>query len=250
MSTIYDYVGRVRNQIRDNGITQVFEDVTDTTLATPAIIPNNSPELTQYVQDAVSEFSRYRPLRKPYTLNLIAGQTTYTLPSDWISVDRSMFHKALHPRTIPDLMQYQLPWVEVSPELPLDNALEFNWYDEEQQLILRTAPLVGYTLNIAYFAYHEVDKTSSTIPRHWENAMLYTANESALRAIATDFGVKLQRYRLGGRFGIDVDNHTIAENLLKQADDFRERFRTEVVLRPSGGMGPDDELGSVDDGDW
>jgi hypothetical protein len=244
MSTIYDFVGRVRNQIRDNGMTQAFPDVIDRTLATPTIVPNNSPELTQYVNDAVDEYVRYRPLQKPYTLNMVVGKTQYTLPADWITVDQTTFRQAVRPTRIPDLLQYQLPYVEVTePLAQQENSMNFRWYDDSQILIVSAPPLAAYTLTFDYYANHQVDASGSTIPKKFEYAALLPAYEKALRAIATDYAVKLQRYKIGGRLGIEIDNHMIAENLQKQADQYRDEFRREVVLRPSGCMGGDDQNG-------
>lgn len=244
MSTILDLVGRVRNQIRDNGMVQVFPDVVDTTLATPIIIANNSPELTQFVNDAIEEFTRYRSLLKPYTLNMVAGQSEYQLPSDWIEVDQTSFKKATQPSRIPDLVQYQLPYVVVTePLAQQQTTMHFIWYDDSQIMRVNNPPLANYVLNFNYYAYHQVDTVGSTIPRKWEYTSLLPAYEKALRAIATDWGVKLQKYRIGGRLGIEIDNHTIAENLERQADQYRDEFQREVVLRPAAAMGMDDQEG-------
>ena len=65
-----------------------------------------------------------------------------------------------------------------------------------------------------------------------------TAYERALRALATDQGVKIQQYRISR--DLEVDNKKIADHLLNQADAWRERFRKEVVLRPFGVIGAND----------
>lgn len=241
MPTILDFVGRVRNQIRDNGTIQAFPDVIDNILATPVIVANNSPELTQFVNDAIDEYTRYRPLKKPYTLKLIAGQTNYTLPDDWITVDQASFDSVTTPSPTPNLVSYMLPYVPMNTTIAQQaNTMKFSWYDETQLLVLTSSPISDYTLSFDYYAYHQVDVNGSTIPRRYEYAALLPACEKALRAIATDYAVKLQRYKIGGRMGIDVDNSKIAEHLQKQADQYRDEFRREVVLRPCGGMGGDD----------
>jgi hypothetical protein len=223
---------------------QAFPDVIDNTLSPPAIVPNNSPELTQFVNDAIEEYIRYRPLKKPFTLNMLAGQTQYNLPADWITVDQTTFRAAVHPTRIPDLLQYQLPYVEVTaPLAQQENNMNFNWYDESQLLTVGASPLANYTLTFDYYAYHQVDVNGSTVPKRYEYTALLLACEKALRAIATDYAVKLQKYKIGGRMGIDVDNSKIAEHLQKQADQYRDEFRREVVLRPAGCMGGDDQNG-------
>lgn len=247
MTSLQTLVGRVRVQIRDNGSTQVFPDVTDYTLATPAVVANNSPELTQFVLDALAEYSTWRPLPRPYALNLVAGTTTYTLPGDWIAPDMRSFEAALHPTRIPDRMQF-LPEVNMSGPDPLagQQFLKFQWYNELQQLVLTAAPITNQTLNFTYFSYHQpsvlTPTAACTVPAEKQAAALMPAYEHALRAIATDQGMKLQKYKIANG-SLQIDNSKIADHLIQQADDWRERFRREVVLRPFGAMGdPDPDL--------
>ncbi len=228
-----DLVGIVRNLIRDNGTQQAFPDVVDNTLATPVIVANNSPELTQFVVASLAEFSRYRPLYKPYTLNLIAGTQLYQLPTDWIAPDMVSFNKAANPPRIIDLVQYQLPSVNIAgPLSQAQNLLQFTWYNDLQQVYLSVAPANASSITFSYYADH----SSSTVPAQWVEASVLPACERALRAIAADQSVKLQKYRIG-RYAIDVDNTKIAEHLTKLAEDWRERFRREVVLRPIAMVG-------------
>jgi hypothetical protein len=231
-------IGYVRTQIRDNCPTQVFPDVIDYTLATPAPIPNSSPELAQFVRDALAEYSRYRPLRKPFTLAVVAGQKQYSLPPDWIEPDMTAFNRAVRPTNVPDLLQYMLPYVEVSPALGAQqSSLQFEWYNDIQIVALNDSPLANYTLDFAYLAMH----TPETLPLQWQHTAMMVACEKALRAIATDQAVKIQQYKIANN--IEVDNRKIAEHLIKQADDYRERFRREVVMRPHGAIGEADSVG-------
>ena len=236
MSTIYDYVQYVRNQIRDNGAVQAFPDVIDNTLTTPAIVPNNSPELTQFVNDSAREYERYRPLRKPFTLNLQLGQTQYALPDDWISVDQPTFQAAISPQPAPDLSVYALPFIQVSQPMGSQaSTMKFNWYDDSQLLVLSTAPLAAYSLQFDYYASHSIGTSGSSLPRQWEYVALLPACEKALMAIATDQAVKLQKYKIHN--AVDVDNTKIAEHLIKLADGWRDEFRKQVILRPYGAQG-------------
>lgn len=237
-TTMNDLVGIVRVQIRDNCPTQVFPDVVDDTLATPAIVPNNSPELTQFVQEALGEFSRYRPLKKPITLNVTAGQTTYNLPSDWITADMVAFEQATQPSPLPEIWEYQLPQIQISPVLGSQQAaMQFEWYDDLRQIVLNVKPIREYSLSFAYHAMH----TPSTLPAQYVMTAMAVACEKALRAIATDQAVKIQQYKIAN--SIEVDNRTIADKLLAQAEAYRERFRREVVMRPFGAQGGADSLG-------
>lgn len=47
------------------------------------------------IRAAVAQYSRYRPLIKPYTLSLVAGTDTYSLPADFIEPDRESFDAAI-----------------------------------------------------------------------------------------------------------------------------------------------------------
>ena len=233
-------VGMVRNQIRDNGTPQAFPDAMDYALATPSIVPNSSPELSQFVQDSLAEFSRYRPLRKPFTLQIVAGQTTYNLPSDWITRDAESFDRATRHdrargrRDRDDFMEPcygKTPFVVDGPLGGCPEPLRFEWYDELQQVAIWPAPQAQQSIRFDYNAAHQ----PSTIPAQWVDAALMPACERALRAIAVDQAVKLQEYKIAHE--IQVDNRTIADKLLKQAESWREQFRRSVVLRPHGGTG-------------
>ncbi len=237
--TIVDYVLDVRTMIRDNGSypNQAFLDTVD---ANGDPIPGSSPELRQFIQDSVTDhFSRWRPRKRPYTLNLLQGQTSYNLPDDWITVDNVSFDKAIMPAPLPDPDVYALPFVYTSQPLGVQlNTMAFNWYDDDRLLVLGSAPLAAYALAFDYYAYHTVDETGTTVPLYMQHYALLPAAEHALRAMATDYSVKLQKYKIGGRYGVEVDDSKIAESLLKQADSYAEQFRQDVILRPymtSGG---------------
>jgi hypothetical protein len=228
----------VRNSIRDNGMPQCFVDL--------AGQPNTSPELTQFVTAAIGEYSRYRALRRPYTINVVTGTAMYTLPADWIGVDQQSFERAVRPRRDDGwgdaweddfMLTYESPVfidgsLSVSPQ-----RLRYQWYDDLQQLVLSAAPLTDYSLTFDYWATHS-DGTDSavTVPRRFLDVALAPACELALRAIATDQAMKLQLYRMANG-KLEVDNRTIKDALLKQAEDWRERFRKEVVLRPVASIG-------------
>jgi hypothetical protein len=213
--------------LRDNGTQQAFSDIIDYTLATPAVVPNNSPELTQFVVAALSEYSRYRALKKPYTLDVVAGTSTYTLPVDWMAPDLVAFNRVTRPRRQHPRPHYMLPGAPCLGPVGDRDRLEYEWYNDLQQVVLCPAPLSTYSIPFSYFA----QQTSSTIPAQWLEAALAPACELALRAIATDQTMKLQQYRLANG-KLEVDNRTIKDALLKQADEWQVRFRREVVLRP------------------
>jgi len=225
MATITDFIARVRIQIRDNGTQQAFAD----------------SELTQFIQDSVMEYSKYLPLRKSFVLNLVAGQTTYQLPTDWIRKDEASFQKAIQPTPLPSPLAYALPFVYVNEPLGVQvDTMTFDWYDDQQQLVLGTAPFQVYTLTFDYYAYHTVDDTGTTIPAHMQYYALLPAYKKALRALATDDGAKLQKYRVGGRYGVEVDNTQIAKLLQAEADAFDKEFLREIVQRPYGTHGGED----------
>lgn|GEM_PF-5644537 len=225
--TITDFTTRVRTQIRDNGATQAFQDT----------------ELQQFIQDAILEYSRWRPRKRSFALQLQAGVTSYTLPTDWMIVDQESFDRSIRPSPLPDPSAYALPYVYLNQPLGGQlNSMRFDWYNDDQTLTLGSAPVMAYTLTFNYFAYHTVDTSGTTIPVPSQYYALLPAYEKALRALATDYAVKLQKYKVGGRYGIDVDDSQIAKVLQVEADTYGEKFRKEIILRPyaTSGGGDDD----------
>lgn len=226
MATIADFITRVRNQIRDNGTTKAFSD----------------DELTQFIQDSIMVYSKYKRRKRSFTLNLIQGQTEYSLPEDWMTVDNESFRKAITPQPLPDPSVYALPFIYVNQPLGVQvSTMDFNWYDDDQTLITDAAPFQNYTLTFDYYAFHTVDSNKTTIAMQFQYYAVLPACEKALRALATDYSVKLQKYKVGSRGGIEIDDSKIADQLLAQADDYREQFRKEIILRPYGTAGGDDD---------
>ena len=142
------------------------------------------------------------------------------------------------PSPFPDPSEYVLPMVYVNHPLGSQvSTMQFNWYDDDQMLILGSAPFQAYMLTFDYFAFHTVDGTGTTIPVQSQFKALLPAYEKALQALATDCAVKLQKYKVGGRYGIEVDDSKVSEELQKEADKYREQFRKDVVLRAYGTSG-------------
>ena len=230
-------VQHVRIQIRDCGQPQAFPDVIDYTLATPAVVPNNSPALVQFVTDALAEFSRYRPLRKPFTLQIVAGTSLYDLPQDWIAPDMPALDAATRPQNIPDSLEFQVPTLQLSaPITSLQGSMRFEWYNDLRQVALTVAPVSSHDLRFAYYAL----QSPATLPAQWRDAALALACERALRAIATDQSVKLQQYKIANV--MEVDNRKVAEHLISLAEGWHELFRREVIMRPYGSMGGGDSV--------
>lgn len=243
-TTINTLVLAVRTMIRDTGIypNQAFMDVLDTE-APPQPILGSSPELQQFVFDSVvNHYSRWMPRRRPWTLTLNPGQTVYVaptdLPPDWKTVDNVSFNKVIAPAPLPNWTAYALPFIEIDQSLGVQaNKMDFRWYDSDIMLILGAAPLGQYTLTFDYFAYHQCDSSGCSVPIYEQHYALLPAAEHALRALATDQSVKLQKYKMGGRYGLDIDDTAIAKNLIALADSYADQFTKEVVQRPYGTSG-------------
>ncbi len=240
LSTINDLVLAVRTMVRDTGAypNQAFMDILDNE-ATPQPIAGSSPELQQFVFDSVvNHYSRWMPRRRPLTLTLNPGQTQYTLPTDWKTVDNVSFDKAIAPAPPINWAAYCLPYVYVNEPLGIqENKMAFHWYDSDLTLILGAAPIGQYTLTFDYFAYHQCDDTGCSVPVYEQHYALLPAAEHALRALATDQAVKLQKYKMGGRYGLDIDDSDIAKNLITLADSYADQFTKEVVQRSYGTSG-------------
>ena len=238
MATIFDLVQAVRPVIRDTGAypNQAFMDVLD---SNSLPIPGSNPELQQFVFDSVvNHYSRWMPRRRPLALTLNPGQTTYMLPVDWKTVDNVSFNKAIAPAPPINWAAYCLPYVYLNEPLGIqENRMAFNWYDSDQALILGAAPLGKYTLTFDYFAYHQCDATGCSVPVYEQHYALLPACEHALRALATDQSVKLQKYRMGGRYGLEIDDTQIVKSLIALADSYAAQFQSDVVQRPYGASG-------------
>jgi len=160
-----------------------------------------------------------------------------------MTVDQGSFDKTVRPNSLPDPSAYALPFIYLNQPLGGQlNSMTFDWYDDDQSLTLGSATVQAYTLTFDYFAYHTANDTSTTIPVPMQYYALLPAYEKALRALATDYAVKLQKYKVGGRYGIDVDDSSITKSLQAEADTYGEKFRKELILRPyaTSGGGDDD----------
>jgi len=238
-----DLVIRLRNQIRDNGATQAFPDLLSSS-STPQPIPGSSPELQQFIEDALGVFSKWRPRRRETTLTLQPGTKVYALPDDWITKDAESFQAACQPPPLPDINEYALPFVYTLQPLGIQaSTMNFKWYDDDQEVRLTSDPRQIMALTFDYYAHHTADETGSTIPNPMIYLALLPAAENALRAIATDYAVKLQKYKIGvgGKSGIEVDDSKIADNLLREAESYRAIFEKEIIFKPYATSGGSDQ---------
>lgn len=212
-------------------IAWVRVQIRDVCASTPANHAFTDDELQQFIEDALREFSRGRALRRPITLEIVAGTTEYSLPDDWMSADMETFQAVTDPGQAVDLTEFQLP---LSIITPVPFTVRYEWYDALRQLVLTDAPQRDFTLNFSYFAWY----TPETVPDHLLDAALAPAIVNALMALATDMGVRIQSYKIANN--IAVDNRKIAENLRADAATWAAKFRRDVVMRPCGGMGRPD----------
>lgn len=222
-TTISDYVTDVRTMIRDN-------DSTNYTFA--------DPELQTFIKGAVSEYSTFRPRRQPFTLSMIAQQDKYTLPDDWMSADFEMFNNAINTNSPDpfDLMTLEGQYASfVLPNINNDYPLyqlDFQWYDSDRYVVVRPIPQSNATIDFAYYGYHQVDSTQSTVPQKDMDAVVMASSARALKVLAVDKGQRMQRYKIGQ--GLSIDDSQIAKNLEEQATMFHNAFMKHVANRPFG----------------
>jgi hypothetical protein len=220
MSTLSDYIDSVRWMVRDSDFRNyVFED----------------EELTPFINTAVRTFSKYRSKRKPYTLSLQPSQGQYTLPSDWITVDKESFDRTVHPSPEVDFAQYAsfvLPNINNNMELQNTN---FDWYDSDQFVIVTPTPMYSANLTFAYITSHTVDDDHSTIPDINMDFVCYLAAAEALKVLSVDKGSKMQKYKIGS--GLSIDDSEIPNHLMAIADKYEGIFHKNIVSRPYGVSG-------------
>lgn len=222
---INDLIDRFRIQIRDNGTTQALQD----------------PEVEQFIEDGLRTYSKYRPLKKSLTINVVQGQLTYTLPNDWIDREYSSFEKAINPPGEVFYPRFGSPFTMVSVTelrarpMAYQEDVEYRFYNDSLQLVINPVPQMSYDLTFDYYAYHMADENGVTVPYiDIDNALLPGLAKS-LESIATDYSVKLQMYKMGNN--IQVDNRTLAQQLSDRAKALMDRFERDIIKRPISIMG-------------
>jgi hypothetical protein len=214
-----DYVTNVRTMIRDNNsASYIFQDT----------------EIQSFIQAGVLFYSRFKARRRPYTLQLQAGVSQYTLPTDWISADQVTFDDATKREPV-DLTQFAtfvLPTLNASPSF---DELEFVFYDSDQYVLVNPAPGQDATIDFDYYAMHSIDNTNCTIPAIDSHAVTLASASQALNTLAIDRGLKMQKYRFG--LHLQIDDSEIAVRLQQQAQKYYDEFERLVRMRPFGVMG-------------
>ena len=225
---VADLITELRTQIRDNGITQALTD----------------SEVTQFITDGFRTYSKYRTRKRPTTINVIAGQSNYTLPIDFMTEDYESFSDAVNPPPFITPMQAMdmSPFTLISqvqitapPMASYQQQVKYDFYPSDLLLIITPIPQASYALAFDYYAYHTADASNCTVPYVDIDNALLPGGVKALRSIATDYSVKLQKYKMGNN--IEVDDKTIATNLQKRADELDKQFERDIIKRPSGIVG-------------
>lgn len=204
MLTTQTLMNRARNVISDNN--------PDPTLASFA-----DDELTDIIAEAIVEYSGYRPYRQRTTINTVALQDIYPLPSDcnWIvrvtqasNVDLSFLYNAY-------TYDFYSAWVNVTEMMMRDRTLfairqdAFELFTErgtptwalwnDKQLIIYPAPMSdGYPLFVEYASIHAADSSGNypTIPDQDIIPIKRLVEAQCLDTIATTFSLK-GNYREG-----------------------------------------------------
>jgi|SRR5579875_70781 len=214
-----DYIANVRTMIRDNNAASyIFQD----------------SEIQSFIQAGVLFYSRYKARRRPYTLQLQPGVQQYTLPSDWIRVDQESFNEAVGIKEV-DLRQYVgfvLPSLNAVPSF---SEMDFEFYDQDQLLMVSPAPGQSANLNFDYYAMHTISSTVCTVPVIDSHAVTLASASQALNTLAIDRGLKMQKYRVGQH--LQIDDSEIAKRLQEQAQKYYDEFERLVRFRPFGVMG-------------
>lgn len=221
MSTLNDFISTVRTMIRDqNSSSYTFQD----------------PDLTTHINSAVRTYSRYRKRKKPYTLSFVSGQSQYTLPSDWITVDLESFQRAIYSSHneihLDEFASFVLPNLNNSIEL---QDATFNWYDSDHYLIVNPTPQYLASFTFDYYIAHSVDSSSSTIPDIDLDNVCYLASAEALKALVVDKGSQMQKYKIGQ--GLTIDDSSVAKHLMDAVNHYYGIFEHNVIKRPYGVRG-------------
>lgn len=197
-------------------------------------------EIMQFINDGFRTYSKYRPRKRSTTIQVVKGQSAYTLPSDWIERDYDSWERAIDPPPVadPDTM---MPFTFISTaELiarPMAYVMDvaYDFYPSDLQMVITPSPQASYELQFDYYAYHTADSTSCSVPFvDMDNALL-SGLVKGIRAIATDYSTKLQLYKAGNN--IQIDDRTVAVNLQNRANELNKQFERDIIKRPQGSMG-------------
>jgi len=198
-------------------------------------------ELTDLVQAAVADYSRWKPYLNEYTLNIQAGVSVYQLPTDWITRDPISWRRATRPLSYPRIDPLGMgDWdgafvwpTTLSTDQPDGPPVQVVWYDAQQQVTIDPTPTAATTIGpFRYFAMHVVAADSSTIAAQDQGFVCRFAAAQALRALAVD-QTKLSKYSVGGS-ALAVDQSKVPDQLIAQAAAheamYDERVRKRAIL--------------------
>jgi hypothetical protein len=226
--TITDLIKEFRTQIRDNGSTQALTDT----------------EVIQFINDGLRTYSKYRTRKRPTTINVIAGQSNYTLPTDFMAEDYESFDESVNPPPAITPMQAMgispvtlISQIQITapPMAYYQQQVNYDFYSSDSLMIISPIPQASYALSFDYYAYHTADTTGCTVPYVDIDNALIPGCVKALRSIATDYSVKLQHYKMGNN--IEVDDKSVAKNLQNRADELEKQFERDIIKRPFGVAG-------------
>jgi hypothetical protein len=191
-------------------------------------------EIDDFIQHGTLWYSRYKSRRLPYTLNLVAGQSQYTLPSDWVRVDKTSFNKCINPSSSVDVSQFASFVLPTLNNNALLQDTSFDWYDSELYVIVNPTPQSSQSLSFSYYALHQLTNTLSTVPQSDLIALAYISASIALNALAVDKGSKMQKYKVGQ--GLQIDDTEVAKRVQEQAEKYEHMFNKFIRFRPIGVM--------------
>ena len=197
-------------------------------------------ELSSLIQDAVQDYTLWRPNREPYTLQLVAGQATYQLPADWLRADAHSFWRAVHPFVtypqdpwgyVDSFGAYVWPSVIGSDDpTGFTGGFTFRFYPN-QTLLVDPAPTTAQSMGpFDYWAMQQVTATLSTIPAQDQAFVCRFAAAQAMRALAAD-RTKLEKYSLGLR-ALQIDNSKAPDHLMALAQQHEQIYDQRVRQRP------------------
>ncbi len=241
---ITDYRAAQRNDLRDFGIGAYFQD----------------PALDDFHARALRELARYRPLLRPYTLDLLARQEVVTLPADWLDVHRPSFEQALgiagayselqtsygllvavaEQGRAPtagfemDFAGRRLPYgprQQANPSEPTYTFLTAN----PPQLVIRPAPAADASYPIFYFARYQLptEDAPGSAPDSDSDLILAWACHLACEAALGDPDM-LGNFKVGDR---EVKRDEFARQLAAKSARKRDQFEKLTRFRPIGSMG-------------
>jgi|GEM_PF-2076980 len=142
---------------------------------------NTSYDWSSFISLAVQHFSQYKPRTLVGSVTLVPGQTEYDFPADFVEFKYSLWGQEALAKLKPWECGYptKMPRASTLHGTPSKLSLSFPPSGEMINAL-------GSIYSFYYYAEHQVDAESSTIPGQYEKDLLLAAQAEVMKQISFD----------------------------------------------------------------